>query len=256
MMVSFILCLFPALLATTSAQGQPLTCNKCSGTANSCKDTKETCTVNTATRGCNSAAEENTLDGTKITLFSKGCLSDYNSGIKSPITFTVGKDKYVRINTEGCNNADKCNVNVLEVPTVDSTVKEVQCPTCFALNGEPCNTQTIPCTGNEDHCVDFVGILTKESADAPVSIFAAKGCGSASTTNIKPGTSLVSAVYTYKFTKATSNPAEKITPTTKPPTTTKPTPATTSGASPALGKFSFALYLPGLTGLLLVKLLS
>ncbi|XP_026515439.1 phospholipase A2 inhibitor and Ly6/PLAUR domain-containing protein-like [Terrapene carolina triunguis] len=237
-MVSFILCLLPALLATTSAQAQTVTCQKCSGSAESCQSPAPTCSVDTAKGGCFTMAEENTLRGTKATGFSRDCMNDFSGVIKDPVTVTLGNGKYLRINIKQCST-DNCNSAVLAVPTVDSTAKEVQCPTCFALNGDPCNTQTIPCTGNEDYCVDFAGTLTKGSEIS--STFAAKGCGSASTKEIKAGTSLVSAVYTYTFTKATSKPAEK---------------TTTSGASPALGKFSFALYLPGLTGLLLVKLLS
>ncbi|XP_044847496.1 phospholipase A2 inhibitor and Ly6/PLAUR domain-containing protein-like [Mauremys mutica] len=192
--------------------------------------------------------------GEKTTGFARSCLADYNSGINAAITYTAGNGKYLRINTNRCNNADNCNSGTLAVPTVDAAANGLQCPTCFALNSDPCDSQITPCTGDEKYCIDFAGTLTKGST---VSTFVAKGCATASTKDIQPGTSLVSAVYTFMFTKVSSQAAEKITPTTKPPAAaTKPTTATTSGASPALGRFSFALYLPGLTGLLLVKLLA
>ncbi|XP_065276029.1 phospholipase A2 inhibitor and Ly6/PLAUR domain-containing protein-like [Emys orbicularis] len=186
------------------------------------------------------------VDGTKTTLFSKDCLSDYTSGIKVPITFTGGKGKYLRINTTRCNDADNCNSALLEVPKENITTNGRQCPTCLSLNANTCDSQITPCTGNEIYCIDFVGEIQKGTPPAK-SPFAAKGCATESVQGIKTGDTLVSAGYTFTFTKVTASPAEKT------PTSTKPTPAATSGASPALGKFSFAL---GLTGLLLVKLLS
>ncbi|XP_065275906.1 phospholipase A2 inhibitor and Ly6/PLAUR domain-containing protein-like [Emys orbicularis] len=250
-MVSFILCLLPALLAT-SAQAQTVTCHQCSGSAESCLPADGTCSVGTAKGGCFTMAEENTLHGTKTTLFSKGCLSDYNSGIKVPITFTGGNGKYLKINTTRCNDADNCNSALLEVPKENTTTNGRQCPTCLSLNANTCDSQITPCTGNEIYCIDFVGEIQK-GTPAVKSPFAAKGCATESVQGIKTGDTLVSAGYTFTFTKVTASPAEKTPTSTKPPTTTKPTQATTSGASPALGKFSFAL---GLTGLLLVKLLS
>ncbi|XP_044847531.1 phospholipase A2 inhibitor and Ly6/PLAUR domain-containing protein-like [Mauremys mutica] len=254
-MVPFILCLLPALLATTNAQAQSTKCLQCSGSADSsCQPAAGTCPVTAGTGGCIKVAEENTLIGEKTTGFARSCLADYNSGINAAITYTAGNGKYLRINTNRCNNADNCNSGTLAVPTVDAAANGLQCPTCFALNSDPCDSQITPCTGDEKYCIDFAGTLTKGST---VSTFVAKGCATASTKDIQPGTSLVSAVYTFMFTKVSSQAAEKITPTTKPPAAaTKPTTATTSGASPALGRFSFALYLPGLTGLLLVKLLA
>ncbi|XP_039369274.1 phospholipase A2 inhibitor and Ly6/PLAUR domain-containing protein-like [Mauremys reevesii] len=237
-MVSFILCLLPALLATTNAQAANLNCNLCSGTAASCQASTQTCPVDKAKGGCFTVAEENTLDGTKTTSFSRGCLTDYNSTIKDPVTVTLGNGKYLRINTTRCNDTDNCNSGTLAVPTGSTTVNGLQCPTCFALNVTSCNSQITPCTGDETYCIDFIGTIQNGSATLSL---AAKGCATASTKDIPAGTSLVSAFSTYNLTKVTSNPAEK-------------TP--TSGASPALGRFSFALYLPGLTGLLLVKLLA
>ncbi|XP_053867049.1 phospholipase A2 inhibitor and Ly6/PLAUR domain-containing protein-like isoform X2 [Malaclemys terrapin pileata] len=316
-MVSFILCLLPALLATTSAQttpGQTLTCNTCFGQTEACNFAPGTCQANKATGGCLSVAEDITLDGTQNTNFYKQCLSSYKSDIEVPISFTVGNGKYVRINTTRCNT-DNCNSAVLGVPTGSTTENGLQCPTCFALNFALCNSSVTPCTGDETYCIDFTGFLYQGSSHSP---FQAKGCATASAQAIKPGANLATALYTFDFYWGSSVLAEKIptnpppitatsreTPTATPNTTTPsrttspettttkktttipkttPTPttttthkpttpsktptttktpattkiihATTSGASPALGKFSFALYLPGLTGLLLVKLLS
>ncbi|XP_039369273.1 phospholipase A2 inhibitor and Ly6/PLAUR domain-containing protein-like [Mauremys reevesii] len=268
-MVSFILCLLPALLATTNAQAATLTCNTCFGQTETCDFAPGTCQDNKATGGCLSVAEDIKLDGTQHTYFYKQCLSSYKSNIKVPISFTVGNGNYVRINTAQCNT-DNCNAAVLGVPTGSTTANGLQCPTCFALNFAFCNSSVTPCTGDETYCIDFVGFLYRDPSFSP---FQAKGCASASAQGIKPGINLTSTPYTFSFFWGQSVPAEKI-PTRPPPTTTTPatttdppptttTPATTtnpqttrSGASPALGKFSFALYLPGLTGLLLVKLLS
>ncbi|XP_065275903.1 phospholipase A2 inhibitor and Ly6/PLAUR domain-containing protein-like [Emys orbicularis] len=271
-MVSFILCLLPALLATTSAQGETLTCNTCFGQTETCSFAPGTCQDNKATGGCLSVAEDITLDGTQNTYFYKQCLSSYKSDIEVPISFTVGNGQYVRINTTRCNT-DNCNSALPGVPTGSTTENGLQCPTCFALNFTVCNSAITPCTGDETYCMDFTGFLYQGPSFSP---FQAKGCASASAQAIKPGTNLATALYTFDFFWGSSVPAEKI-PTNPPPitaasqetptatlnTTITTTPSrttspetTTSGASPALGKFSFALYLPGLTGLLLVKLLS
>ncbi|XP_024050762.2 phospholipase A2 inhibitor and Ly6/PLAUR domain-containing protein-like [Terrapene carolina triunguis] len=236
-MVSFILCLLPALLAT-SAQASTLTCKTCPGSADACRTAQGTCSVDKATGGCYSVAEEITLGGGKTTGFSSGCLDEYNIVIKGPITVTLGNDTYLRINISWCNTDNNCNLAVLEVPKGNTTLNGLQCPTCFALSADPCDSHIAPCTGDETYCIDFAGTARRGSA---ISSFAVKGCATASTKEIKVGITLFSALSMFMFTKVISKPAEK-------------TP--TSGASPALGKFSFALYLPGLTGLLLVKLLS
>ncbi|CAM5135097.1 unnamed protein product, partial [Natator depressus] len=217
------------------SQAQTVTCKKCSGSADSsCQPPAGTCTVDTAKGGCVTVADENTLataDGTKSTSVSKGCVGDFSPFIKGPVTATLGNGKYIRVNTSQCST-DDCNSAVLAVPKENTTKNGLQCPTCFALNTNPCDSQDTPCTGNENYCISFAGYLV-----TVISTFVAKGCATESVKGIKSGDSLSSAVYGFAFTEATSSPAP-------------------SGASPALGKFSFALYLPGLTGLLLVKLLS
>ncbi|XP_044847476.1 phospholipase A2 inhibitor and Ly6/PLAUR domain-containing protein-like [Mauremys mutica] len=243
-MVSFILCLLPALLAT-SAQASTLTCKTCAGSADVCRTARRTCRVDTATGGCCSVAEEITLEGIKTTGFASRCTNNDNMGVKDPVTLTLGNDTYLRINTTWCNTDNNCNSAVPEVPKGSTTLNGLQCPTCFALDSDHCNSHIAPCTGDETYCIDFAGMAWRGTKK---STFVAKGCATASTKVIKVEMGLVSALSTFTFTKATSQAAEKITPTTKPPA------ATTRGASPALGRFSFAFYLPGLTGLLLVKL--
>ncbi|XP_077697299.1 phospholipase A2 inhibitor and Ly6/PLAUR domain-containing protein-like [Eretmochelys imbricata] len=276
-MVSFLLCLLPALLATTSAQTIPsatLTCKTCFGQTKECSFVPGICQDNKATGGCLSVAEDIKLDGTQDMSFFKQCLSSYKSDIKVPISFTVGNGQYVRINTTQCNDADNCNSGALEVPTGSTIENGLQCPTCFALNFADCNSTITLCTGDETYCLDFTGFLKNGASSSP---FQAKGCATASAQDIKPGSTLISTPYTFSFYWGATVPAEKTptpnptstttrpAPTTPPPKTTtttkrttlpKTTSSTPSGASPALGKFSFALYLPGLTGLLLVKLLS
>ncbi|XP_044847479.1 phospholipase A2 inhibitor and Ly6/PLAUR domain-containing protein-like [Mauremys mutica] len=236
-MVSFILCLLPALLATTNAQAAILTCDTCFGLTETCNFAPGTCQVNKATGGCLSVAEDIKLGGTQNTNFYKECVSNYKSDIEVPISFTVGNGNYVRINTTRCNT-DNCNSAVPGMPKGSTTTNGLQCPTCFALNFALCNSSVTPCTGDETYCMDFTGFLQKGPSSSP---FQAKGCASASDQVIKPGVNLTSTPYTFSFFWGKSVPAEKI---------------PTGGASPALGKFSFALYLPGLTGLLLVKLLA
>nr|XP_032659176.1 phospholipase A2 inhibitor and Ly6/PLAUR domain-containing protein-like isoform X2 [Chelonoidis abingdonii]XP_032659177.1 phospholipase A2 inhibitor and Ly6/PLAUR domain-containing protein-like isoform X2 [Chelonoidis abingdonii]XP_032659178.1 phospholipase A2 inhibitor and Ly6/PLAUR domain-containing protein-like isoform X2 [Chelonoidis abingdonii] len=251
-MVSFILCLLPALLATMSAQASTLTCKTCAGSADACRTAQGTCRVDKATGGCYSTAEEITLDGEKTMGFSSGCLEDYNIGIKGPITVTVGSDTHLQTNTSLCNTDNNCNSAVPEVPTGSTTENGLQCPTCLDLNSATCTSTIAPCTGDETYCIDFTGKILNGSSPLP---FAAKGCTTESTKEIKSGTFLSSGPNIYLFSGATYVPAEKA-PTTPSPTNTTLSKTTRSGASPALGKFSFALYLPGLTGLLLVKLLS
>ncbi|XP_044847663.1 phospholipase A2 inhibitor and Ly6/PLAUR domain-containing protein-like [Mauremys mutica] len=236
-MVSFILCLLPALLAT-SAQASTLTCKTCFDSADACRAAQRTCRVDKVTGGCFAVAEDITLEGTKTTGFASHCIDDYNMGVKDPVTVTLGNGTYLRINTTWCNTDNNCNSAVPEVPTGSTTLNGLQCPTCLSLSADTCDSHIAPCTGDETYCIDFAGTIQKGSE---ISTFAAKGCATASTKVIKVGISLASALSVFTFTKAISKPAEK-------------TP--TSGASPVLGRFSFALYLPGLTGLLLVKLLS
>ncbi|XP_039369272.1 phospholipase A2 inhibitor and Ly6/PLAUR domain-containing protein-like [Mauremys reevesii] len=236
-MVSFILCLLPALLAT-SAQASTLTCKTCAGSADACRAAQGTCRVDKATGGCYSVAEDITLEGIKTMGFASRCTNNYNMGVKDPVTLTLGNGTYLRINTTWCNTDNNCNSAVPEVPKGSTTKNGLQCPTCWSLSTDTCDSHIAPCTGDETYCIDFAGTIRRGSEK---STFAAKGCATASTKVIKGGMGLFSALSTFMFTKATSKPAEKTPP---------------SGASPALGRFSFALYLPGLTGLLLVKLLA
>ncbi|XP_039368354.1 phospholipase A2 inhibitor and Ly6/PLAUR domain-containing protein-like [Mauremys reevesii] len=211
----------------------------CPASADSCDNPTATCQIDTVYRGCFMMAEENTLEGTQTKAFSRGCSGDQNNR-KEVISFTVGKGKYVRLSTEICNT-DNCNAAKLEVPKENTTKNGLQCPTCFSLNSDPCNSSVTPCMGDETYCIDFAGILQKATSASDISTFVAKGCATTYAKDITTGSPLVSALSAFVFTKATAKPAEKL---------------TNSGSSPALGRFSFALYLPGLTGLLLVKLLS
>ncbi|KAG6921820.1 phospholipase A2 inhibitor and LY6/PLAUR domain containing, partial [Chelydra serpentina] len=133
--------------------------------------------------------EDITLGGIKTVLFSDDCLSNYNSTIKVPITFTVRNGTNLRINTTQCNDADNCNSTVLEVPTLNATKNGLQCPTCFALNTTDCNSSVTPCTGDETYCMNFTGLLSKDSA---ISAFVARGCATESTKEIKSRTTLTS----------------------------------------------------------------
>ncbi|XP_053867050.1 phospholipase A2 inhibitor and Ly6/PLAUR domain-containing protein-like [Malaclemys terrapin pileata] len=236
-MVSFILCLLPALLAT-SAQAVMVTCKTCPASANSCPTGTETCKIDTANGGCYMVAEVNTLEGTQTKAYGRGCLNDKNYHKDVRISFTVGKGKYLRLSSEICGT-DNCNSGT-EVPTGSTTENGLQCPTCLSLSSETCESPMIPCTGDENYCVDFTGTVTKGSS-SDKSPFVAKGCSIAFKESIKDGGTLHTSVYIFTITKAAFKPAEKI---------------TNDGASLALGKFSFALYLPGLTALLLLKLLS
>ncbi|KAM9114715.1 uncharacterized protein ACDP82_019376 [Pangshura tecta] len=229
-MVSFILCLLPALLATTRAQAATLTCNTCFGQTETCDFAPGNCQDNKATGGCLSVAEDIKLGGTQNTYFYKQCLSTHQSDIEVPISFTVGNGNYVRINTTRCNT-DNCNSAVPGVPKGSTAANGLQCPTCFALNFTVCNSSVTPCTGDETYCMDFTGFLYKSSSFSP---FQAKGCTTASPQVIKPGAILTTALYTFDFFWGASVLAEKI-PTTPPPTTTPPanttSPPSTTAAS-------------------------
>ncbi|CAM4697039.1 unnamed protein product [Lepidochelys olivacea] len=211
-MVSFLLCLLPALLAT-SAQAQTVTCQACYGSADSCQPPAGTCTVDMAKGGCVMVVEENTLvtaDGTKSTSVSKGCLDDFSAFIKGPVTVTLGNGKYIRVNIAQCNT-DKCNSAVLAVPEENTAGNGLQCPTCFDLNSDSCNSQITPCTGDENYCIDFAGVRYKGAPALDISRFSGKGCATPSIKDVTPGVSLPSADYVYFFTKVTSTPAETAT---------------------------------------------
>ncbi|CAM5124961.1 unnamed protein product [Natator depressus] len=211
-MVSFLLCLLPALLAT-SAQAQTATCQACFGSADSCQSPAGTCTVDTAKGGCVTAAEENTLataDGAKSTSVFKGCLDGFTAFIKGPVTVTLGNGKYIRVNIAQCST-DDCNSAVLAVPEENTSGNGLQCPTCFDLNSDSCNSQITPCTGDENYCIDFAGFRAKGVPALDISRFSGKGCATTSIKDVTPGISLPLADYVYVFTKVTSTPAETVT---------------------------------------------
>ncbi|XP_050786885.1 phospholipase A2 inhibitor PIP-like [Gopherus flavomarginatus] len=285
-MVSFILCLLPALLAT-SAQASTLTCKTCSGSADACRTAQGTCRVDEATGGCYSMAEDFTTEGEKTTGFASACLDNYNIGIKGPVTVTLGNGTYLRINTTLCNTDNNCNSPVPEVPTGSTTENGLQCPTCLDLNSATCNSIITPCAGDETYCIAFTGTILNgkccqlaavrsypgnltpqelprelvkprvcaEALGSSRWSLAGKGCATASAQDITPRTFLAPGPDQYLFSVTIYIPGKK-TPTAPSPTNTALSKTTRSGAGPALGKFSFALYLPGLIGLLLVKLLS
>ncbi|XP_030399031.1 phospholipase A2 inhibitor and Ly6/PLAUR domain-containing protein-like [Gopherus evgoodei] len=139
---------------------QTVTCQQCSGSADSCEPPAGTCTAETAKGGCITVAEENTLQGTKTTGLSRGCLNDFTGVTKGPVTVTLGNGKYVRINITQCST-ETCNSPVLDVPTGSTTANGLQCPTCFSLNADPCNSSVTPCTGDETYCIDFAGTIRR-----------------------------------------------------------------------------------------------
>ncbi|XP_074837596.1 phospholipase A2 inhibitor and Ly6/PLAUR domain-containing protein-like [Carettochelys insculpta] len=249
MMVLFILCLLPALLATAGAK--TLKCDVCVGQTEACDLAQGTCEEDKATGSCLAVTEVTLLNGIQSEFFRKQCLSSYKNDIKDSFSFTVGDDQYLRVKITKCNNADKCNKDMPEVPN-NTTLNRLQCPTCFALNFAACNSRVMPCRGEETHCMDFTGFLSKGLINSP---FQAKGCATESTKEIKSGSTLTTTANTYDFYWVQSVPAQPVglcIPDGS-PTDISGYPC---GASPALGKFSFPFYLPGLTGLLLVKLLS
>nr|XP_025044064.1 phospholipase A2 inhibitor subunit gamma B-like [Pelodiscus sinensis] len=213
MVVSSLLCLLPALLATASAQGT-LTCNVCLGPTETCDLVKGTCQDDPATGGCLSVVEDISLGGIKQTFFSKQCLSSYNSDIKGPFSFTVGKDQYVRINVLQCNT-DLCNSAVPQVP-MDPTPNGWQCPTCFALDTYFCDGEIMPCTGLETDCLSYNGELIQGSSR---SWFGAKGCVSKSNPELVPGTTVKTTSSTIQFYFGETFPATPA-PSTSPTTHT------------------------------------
>ncbi|XP_075764589.1 protein RoBo-1-like [Pelodiscus sinensis] len=240
--VSWLLCLLPALLATASVQG--LTCIQCPANTDGCSSEKGTeCSPDKNAVGCYTVTEESTLEGiSSAKESSKGCIAAINDALQGVLTFTFGPGWYVRINNKQCKEND-CNKDNLQVPQPNNTLNGWQCPSCFAPKATTCSPVTVPCAGNENLCVKFTGQIAKAGEGAAVTPFAAQGCATPSAKNIKDKNTLVSAKYTFTFTTATSEAAQKV-------------PSKNSGTSLAPGKVPFALFLPGVTGLLLVKLLS
>ncbi|XP_075763509.1 phospholipase A2 inhibitor and Ly6/PLAUR domain-containing protein-like [Pelodiscus sinensis] len=235
--VSSLLCLLPALLATASAEA--ITCVQCQGSAADCQDATGTCSVDTDTGGCISVVEVNTVGETPITGYLKGCLPDYNTGVKEPLTLTVGEGLYLRGNTVRCRNGDKCNSGPVEPPQENSTLNGLQCPACLAFGAQSCTSQIIHCTGEETYCGDFTG--TQQRGSSAESTFAAQGCVTPSAVGIQPGVTLISGIHVLTFTKASVRPAG---------------PVPSRGAGLAAGTVPLSLWLPALVGLLLVKLIS
>ncbi|XP_067386059.1 phospholipase A2 inhibitor and Ly6/PLAUR domain-containing protein-like, partial [Emydura macquarii macquarii] len=157
-MASFILCLLPVLLATTRAQ-DALTCNLCTN-LRICQNPK-ICPGLKAAGGCITVAEENTLasDGTEATGLFKGCVDDSNSNLKDSISFTVGTDKYLRIDAVQCVKGDYCNAGIWGVSQKNTDLNGWQCPTCFDLSSTPCEGPASLCRGAETHCIDFTGTI-------------------------------------------------------------------------------------------------
>ncbi|XP_075764318.1 uncharacterized protein LOC102458237 [Pelodiscus sinensis] len=202
--VSLLLCLLPALLATASAQAGTLTCKMCFGSTETCSLLYGTCQDDPATGGCLSVAEETSLNGTVKKFFSRQCFRGYNNQLNVPLTFSVGNGQRVIINVTQCNTTDLCNSALPQV-SPDTTPNGRQCPTCFALNSDTCNSVITPCTGLETYCLDSTGELSDGSSSSP---FAAKGCASASAERVKRGTTLVTAAYKLEFSQGSIRPAK------------------------------------------------
>ncbi|XP_075764327.1 uncharacterized protein LOC106731821 [Pelodiscus sinensis] len=226
--VSFLLCLLPALLATASAE--VIKCVRCRGSAAECQDRTRTCRADTDTGGCISTVEVNTLGGIPVTGYVKGCLSDYYSGIIEPVSFTVRKGLYLRVNNVRCRNGDKCNSGPMEPPQENSTLNGRQCPACLAFGAQTCTSQIIHCTGEETYCGDFAGTLHRGFLD--VAMFAAQGCVTPSARGISVVYGLVSGIHTFYFDHASVRAAE---PVPSPGASTQPRsqhPATEAAPSP------------------------
>ncbi|XP_056400723.1 phospholipase A2 inhibitor and Ly6/PLAUR domain-containing protein-like [Hyla sarda] len=105
--------------------------------------------------------ETNSKDGND-TSYSVEKTCNFNSTICN-ITYSVNSDQFQARYTVNCCDTDYCNKNALEVTPWNNTENGVECPTCYAADGQNCTANnTVQCTGDENKCIDFSGKAPRE----------------------------------------------------------------------------------------------
>uniref|UniRef100_A0A8C0G4N4 UPAR/Ly6 domain-containing protein n=1 Tax=Chelonoidis abingdonii TaxID=106734 RepID=A0A8C0G4N4_CHEAB len=166
-----------------------------------------------------------TIEGTKTTVLSRGCLNDFTGVSRHALLFERGLTHPVTVSL----SFSRFSVSVRN---------GLQCPACYAPGSERCESDgNLRCTGGADQCAVVVGTLAQGAAS-----FALGGCATRAACEIK---TLESGVFTYNLTKIQCSPAPR---------------AQTSSATRTLGWGPFTLgsivlclplFLPALLGLFL-----
>ncbi|XP_053355384.1 phospholipase A2 inhibitor and Ly6/PLAUR domain-containing protein-like isoform X2 [Clarias gariepinus] len=113
----------------------------------------------------------------------------------------VGKDVFTTINGEmgngsfywSCCESDNCNNITITFPEPDTRPNGLKCLTCNSYTDRFCNS-TVPCVGNQDHCLTFkvlfflgmemsMGCISKALCDASESFLGPFKCCSGNLCN-------------------------------------------------------------------------
>ncbi|XP_039368425.1 phospholipase A2 inhibitor and Ly6/PLAUR domain-containing protein-like [Mauremys reevesii] len=165
MEASLAVCILAALLAT----GACLQCEVCSGTGTSCTGDSDTC--QNGDDSCGITLTEDTMAGVKTQTVLKSCLSSSqcNAGAIS-MNFGTAKARRMSIT---CCQTDNCTPDPVKVPPADPKPNGRRCRSCYALNADHCNEQTVHCTGSETQCLDVAGPLKSGGSTNEIIM---KGC--------------------------------------------------------------------------------
>uniref|UniRef100_A0ACB8FS77 Uncharacterized protein n=1 Tax=Sphaerodactylus townsendi TaxID=933632 RepID=A0ACB8FS77_9SAUR len=96
------------------------------------------------------------------------------------------------------------SVWALNLPPANLNPNGLRCPVCLALESNHCEgNETLTCTGADNHCVFVSG--TVNIAGQP-SLFAARGCGTATTCSLPLRVGLYSASIVFTLDKVLCSP--------------------------------------------------
>ncbi|XP_014433833.3 phospholipase A2 inhibitor and Ly6/PLAUR domain-containing protein-like [Pelodiscus sinensis] len=217
-------CLLTALLA----MGACLLCEFCAGPGADCRGDRQSCSPEFDS--CSVALTDRTWEREKNQATVKACLTSRTCKA-GPVSVSFGKAKAIRT-IVACCQGDGCSPEVAKVPPANTTLNGRRCPGCYAHPPEQCREETIDCVGPETQCIDIT-VTTRAGGTPPKAVM--KGCATETAcTRIKD----VSGAFPGILGELTNG---KCTPAA----------STVSAAVRPAG-----LFLPALSGLLLLTLLS
>ncbi|XP_058051018.1 phospholipase A2 inhibitor and Ly6/PLAUR domain-containing protein-like [Ahaetulla prasina] len=189
------------LLATLLTQGSCLICETCrdpgkdcTGLSRTCGETEDTCLTFV---GINSLWSDKIIETTKVCSVRSSCQPE-------PISVTINSEIHFW-STSSCCQEDLCNKKELEMPPENTTLNGLTCPACFNLGSDQCKViESLNCVGEDNHCITTSGTLS--AGDNPT-VFASRGCSSASACALPVDTSIYSAGITFYLKKIGCSPA-------------------------------------------------
>ncbi|XP_048357977.1 phospholipase A2 inhibitor and Ly6/PLAUR domain-containing protein-like [Sphaerodactylus townsendi] len=181
-------------------RGSCLTCETCISPGEGCNGLARSCGPNEDT--CLTLIGENILGGGDTTETLKSCVAADDCYAGS-ISLSTGAGVHIRSFSRCCQD-DLCNQWALNLPPANLNPNGLRCPVCLALESNHCEgNETLTCTGADNHCVFVSG--TVNIAGQP-SLFAARGCGTATTCSLPLRVGLYSASIVFTLDKVLCSP--------------------------------------------------